>query len=292
MLNADDALNLFRAAPDRYLDVGAGEVAYRRVGTGPDVLFVHGWPANSATYRGLLPHLAPHVTCHLIDLVGAGQSRFDRSTPITIEQNIFNVKRVVDLLELDSIAAVGHNSGGMIARHALAGDPRLRAMALVNTEQPQGLTWRFRMFLIMRHLPAFSHILAWSAMNRTLRRSRWLLGDCFHDKALLDGSFEEFVMRPLRENPDRRWAAGRLLDSFATRYVDALAKLHQQITVPVSLVWGEHDPFFPLPWAREMVDTFEQATLHVVKHAKLFVHEEHPEEVAQAMLPTLLSPPA
>ena len=33
---------------------------------------------------------------------------------------------------------VGHDSGGLIARHALVGDPRLRAMALLDTEQPAG----------------------------------------------------------------------------------------------------------------------------------------------------------
>jgi pimeloyl-ACP methyl ester carboxylesterase len=46
------AADLFRHAPDRFLDVGGGgEVAYRRVGVGPDVLFVHGWPVSSATFR-------------------------------------------------------------------------------------------------------------------------------------------------------------------------------------------------------------------------------------------------
>ena len=54
-LTAADATDLFRRPPDRFLDVGAGEVAYRRVGTGPDVLFVHGWPVSGATFRHLLP---------------------------------------------------------------------------------------------------------------------------------------------------------------------------------------------------------------------------------------------
>ena len=58
--------------------------------------------------------------------------------------------------------------------------------------------------------------------------------------------------------------------------------------MPVQLVWGEGDPFFPLAWAREMVDTFADARLHVVAEAKLFAHEERPAEVAEAILPTLL----
>ena len=81
-----DAAELFRRPPLRYLDVGEGEVAYRRVGTGPDVLFVHGWPVSGATFRTLLPHLAPHVTCHLLDLVGAGSSRFGPDTVALAER--------------------------------------------------------------------------------------------------------------------------------------------------------------------------------------------------------------
>ncbi|MGH3584380.1 MAG: alpha/beta fold hydrolase, partial [Mycobacterium sp.] len=74
-ITAAEAADLFRAAPERFLDVGAGEVAYRTIGTGPDVLFVHGWPVSSATFRTLLPYLVDHVSCHLIDLPGAGSSR-------------------------------------------------------------------------------------------------------------------------------------------------------------------------------------------------------------------------
>ena len=111
-LTAEAASDIFRREPDRFLDVGAGEVALRTVGTGPDVLFVHGWPVSGATFRTLLPHLAEHVTCHIIDLPGAGSSRFSPDTPITIDQQIQNVRRVIDLLGVDCLAVVGHDSGG------------------------------------------------------------------------------------------------------------------------------------------------------------------------------------
>lgn len=52
---AADAADLFRREPARFLDVGTADVAYRIVGSGPDVLFVHGWPVSSATFRTLLP---------------------------------------------------------------------------------------------------------------------------------------------------------------------------------------------------------------------------------------------
>ena len=42
----------------------------------------------------------------------------------------------------------------------------------------------------------------------------------------------------------------QLLRSFDERYVRELADLHRRITVPVQLVWGDQDPFFPVAWAR------------------------------------------
>ncbi len=281
------ATELFRAEPDRFLDVGAGEVAYRRVGTGPDVLFVHGWPVSSATFRTLLPHLADHVTCHLIDFPGAGSSRFTADTPITIDNHIQSIRRVLDLLELSSVAVVGHDSGGMIARHALTGDRRLRAMGLINTEQPTGMSWRFKLFLSARHAPGLGGALGWAAGARRIRRSSFVFGGAFADASLLDGEFDELFLQPLHTSPGRRDAAARLLRSFDGRYVHELADLHARIDVPVQLVWGDRDPFFPVVWAREMVGTFPNARLAVVKDAGLFAHEERPAEVAEALLPTL-----
>lgn len=282
-----EATALFRAPPHRYLDVGGGEAAYYRVGRGPDVLFVHGWPVSGATWRLLLPHLAPHVTCHVIDFPGAGQSRFDADTPLSVAGHVETVRRVVDQLGLDDVAVVGHDSGGLIARHALVGDPRLRAVGLVNTEQPQGLAWRFRMFLVPRRLPGFGAFLGWALGQRWLRRSPLLLGDAFTDSSLVDGDFDAFFLRPIHEDRARRDAAVRLLRAFDTAYVHALGDVHARLDVPVQLVWGERDPFFPLAWARGMVDGFPDARLHVVEGASLFVHEERPEEVARALLPVL-----
>lgn len=281
-----EASDLFRREPDRFLDVGAGEAAYRRIGTGPDVLFVHGWPVSSATFRKLLPHLVDEVTCHLVDLPSAGSSQFDADTPMSIGQHIETVRRVVDLLELDRVAVVGHDSGGMIARHAMVGDTRLRAMGLVNTE-PADPSWRFRSFIASRRLPGLSAGLGWVAGKPRVRRSRLVFGDAFADRSLLDGEFDEFFFRPLREIPARRDAATRLLRSFDMRHVTELREIHGRIEVPVQLVWGDRDPFFPVARARAMVGEFPDARLHVVEGAGLFSHEERPAEVALALLPTL-----
>lgn len=285
-VTSHDAAELFRLEPPRFLDVGAGEVAYRRVGSGPDVLFVHGWPVSGATFRTLLPHLADHVTCHVIDLPGAGSSRFTSATTLSIEGHIRAVQQVIDQIGFEHVAVVGHNSGGLIARHAVAGDPRLRSLCLIDTE-PLRLGWRFRSFIAARHVPGFGRVLGWVAGKPGLRRQRIALGDAFADAGLLDGEFDEFFLRPLHESRAKQDAAVQVLKSFDLRYVRALAEIHQRITVPVQLIWGERDAFFPVASAQEMVASFLDARIHVVPGAGLFSHEERPEAVAAAMLPAL-----
>jgi pimeloyl-ACP methyl ester carboxylesterase len=237
-----------------------------------------------------LPHLAEHVTCHLIDLPSAGDSRFDAvDTPLSVDQHIISVRRVIDALGVDRIALVGHDSGGLIARHAAVGDGRVSALGLINTEPSQTVSWRFRAFLASRNLPGFGPALGWLAGKPKLRRNGFVLGDAFADRSLLDGEFDEFFLRPLNRDRARLDAAIRVLRSFdIARHVETLGDIHARLDMPVHLVWGDQDPFFPLPTAREEVATFPNASLSVIPGAGLFSHEERPADVAAALLPTLL----
>lgn len=287
-LDMCSAAEIFRQTPDDFIEVEKGALAYRKVGKGPDVLFVHGWPVSGATYRRLIPFLSQHVTCHFIDLVGAGNSRFENDSDISVAKSIEHVRHVVNHLNLNDVSLVGHDSGGMIARYAMAGDKRLRSMAMLDTEQPQGMSREFKQVVMMRHIPGIEHILAWAIMKPKLRNHPLILGGCFTDLSLLDGEFEEFFLAPINKDRKRRRGVGAFLKSFEMHYMDNLHKTHRDIKVPVKWVCGEDDPFFPLEWSKGIVDTFENASVHVVPGVKLFAHEEKPQEVAEAILPTLM----
>ncbi len=161
-------------------------------------------------------------------------------------------------------------------------------MGLINTEQPQGLTWRFKALLLARHVPGIAPALGWVLGQPRLRRNGLVLGNAFADSSLLEGEFDEFFLQPIHTIPARRDAAVRMLHGFDVERIHQLADVHRRITVPVRLVWGDQDPFFPLKWADEMVSTFPNAQLKVIKGAALFSHEERPVEVAEALLPVLL----
>ena len=55
-------------------------------------------------------------------------------------------------------------------------------------------------------------------------------------------------------------------------------------------VWGDADPVFPLANARAMVDELgPRARLAIIPGAKLFAHEDHPEDFAASARPFLES---
>ena len=159
-------------------------------------------------------------------------------------------------------------------------------MGLINTE-PSDPSWRFKSFIAARRMPGLAAGLGWIAGKPKLRRTKFVFGDAFVDRSLLDGDFAEFFFEPLANDSAKRRAAAALLRSFDMSHVTDLPGLHARIDVPVTLVWGAEDPFFPVDRARAMVAEFPHASIEVLDGVGLFSHEEAPAAVAAALLPTL-----
>ena len=95
-------------------------LAYRKTGSGPDLVFVHGWPLHGETWRDIVPRLADRFTCHVLDLPGTGRSEWNADTEITLRAHADAVLGAIEALGLSRVAFVSHDSGGAIARMAAA----------------------------------------------------------------------------------------------------------------------------------------------------------------------------
>ena len=58
------------SAPEvRFASLPQGRIAYRESGDGDPLLFVHGWPVSSLTWRKVIPALEPsHAIYHAAEL--------------------------------------------------------------------------------------------------------------------------------------------------------------------------------------------------------------------------------
>lgn len=283
-----DAAAPFRAPPQRFLDVPPHRLAYRRFGTGPDVVFVHGWPLTSATFRGLASLLAARFTCHLIDLPGSGQTESPDGAPLDFSSQARVLRSAVDQLDLRRYALLAHDSGGLIARLLAADDRRVTALVLGSTEIPGHTPALIEGLLAAAHAPGGAEALRQQMQSREVRHSDAAYGGCFADPSFIDGEFHELMVAPILGSP-ARWAQQiaivRTIDGSVD---DVLRDAHARITAPMLFVWGDADPIFPLTKARAMVAALEgRAQIAVIPGAKLFAHEERPADFAASALPFL-----
>lgn len=284
----DDTLERFLAAPSLHVDVAGTPMAYRRIGRGPDVVLVHGWPLAGTTYHGLVAALQDEFTCWVPDLPGAGGSPWRPEIRESFTGLASALTGFVDAVGLQRFALVGHDSGGGIARVSAAElGSRVDALVLSNTEIPghvaplvlwlqratrvPGAAWIFRRLLLR---------------SNAFLRSRLGFAGAFADvDAMLAGSFRRSCIEPLLRDPT---GALEMLRRADLGIAHRLPQIHQRIKAPLLCAWGDRDPFFPLPGAQQMVAHWPApARLEVLPGLKLFLHEEAPQRLAAAARPFL-----
>lgn len=283
----------FRSAPHRMLDIGHSKVASWTFGPGPetdalDVLFIHGWPLDGATFRRIVPYLAGAYRCHVIDLPGVGQTTSSPGAPIDFISHAASVQAAADALGLDRYAVLAHDSGGFVARLLAAEDPRVTGLVLSDTEIPGHTPALVIAFALLARTPVAT--LAMRAMLRSglLRRSALGFGGCFEDPAYVEGDFFELFIQPMLASDRAAWAQLSLLTTLHKGTMAALERAHPRVRVPVQLIWGSDDPFFPIEKAKRMAPQLGgPVTFETIPGAKLFPHEDHAETFARLARPFL-----
>jgi haloalkane dehalogenase len=104
-------------------------MAFREVGAGPPIVFLHGNPLSSRVWRDVLPHVAGRGRCLAPDLIGMG----DSGKP-DIAYRFADHARYLDAwltaLAVQDVVLVGYDWGGVLAMDWAARHPE-RARGLV-----------------------------------------------------------------------------------------------------------------------------------------------------------------
>ncbi len=270
--------------PKRWLDLGHARLPYWVIGTGPDLALVHGWPVDSRTWRRIVPLLAEHFTCHIIDLPGAGLSTWTDDTPRGCDGLTTCLAQALEKMDLDErFGFVAFDSGGGFARKVAAQMPeRMVGLALGNTETPKDYSGLFRAAL--RNGRRFgAKTVMWLGMQfPSMRDKAWKTSAT---DPVLRRELSDLFVRPLARDRRRFSGVFVLADGLAAEDFDGCYDAHKKITAPVRLIWGTDDPWFKLDAAKRMVEQFAgPTTLVEVDGGKLFAHEEFPRQFAEQVI--------
>lgn len=256
---------------------GAGEPLHVvDVGTGPTLLFVHGAPMWSYTWRGVIERLRGRFRCVAPDLPGFGAS--PPSGPSTVRAASVTIEALVRTLDLRNIVLIANDTGGAAAFGAATRFPdRIAGLVALST-----FAFELDAFARVRWMLRLASSAPFAWLNRktallprlvtTLgtpgrripgaQRRAWL--DAFAGAEQRDRSIG--MLGSLVRDPD-----------FLAEVERGLAALRQR---PLLTIFGADDPVrklgFPAAWA----EFFAKVEHCVVPNAAHFAHEDDPEAVA------------
>ena len=263
-------------------------IAYRDIGEGPTVLLLHGWPTDGRTFAPIVEALADHYRFVIPDLPGAGATPWSRNHDLSPAGHARVIEQFVAQLGIvDRLTVLGSDSGGMVARwFTSTTGPLVNGLVLLNTEIPgHRAPFQRRSRILARWLPGYT-----SVAMRQLRQPAFLaspagFGGTLSDHDLLLGSFRERFLEPLTASHAKMDAARRSFISLLNwKQLDQLAAVHARIMTPTWFIWGSDDLTFPLAPAKHMYQQFPNTREFItVENARLYVHEDRPDEVTQIL---------
>lgn len=282
----EDAARQYLDAPPETLDLGPTQLAFRRFGSGPDLLLVHGFPLSGFTWRRLLPELARHYRCHVPDLPGLGQTQWSAQTDFGWYGHARTLQSFMDRLGIGRCRVLAQDTGGSFARClALLDGARIERLALINTEIPGHRPPWIPLYQALLAVPGTTGLFRHLLRSPRFLRSGMGFGGCFADPGLIEGDFQQQFVAPLLDSPRRLEGMARYLRCLRDwAPVDRFARDHGRLAMPVRLIWGADDPTFPAAEARRMAGQFPRAELVEIPGARLLVHEEKPAAVLGAAL--------
>src|SRR5690349_17714311 len=110
-------------------------MAYRSFGSGPALVFIHGFPLSGFTWRFVVPALSARFTCHVFDSPGAGETRWKEENDFSFSGQAANYQRALEKLAPEGFSLMAQDTGATIAREiALRMGSRVNKLVAIDTE--------------------------------------------------------------------------------------------------------------------------------------------------------------
>jgi len=135
-----DSISLFEQVDHHYADNKGVKLHYVSTGSGPVILFVHGFPDFWYSWRHQMAGLAADYKVVAMDNRGYNKSDAPEGVEnYAIEKLLADVDAVISDLGVDKVILAGHDWGGVISwRFAMAYPDRVSKLIIANLTHPKG----------------------------------------------------------------------------------------------------------------------------------------------------------
>ncbi len=257
---------------------GSYAVHYIEKGIGSKhILFLHGFRANTFTWRHLIDPLAQagyHVW--VIDLLGFGFSDKPSQVPYGLDFFTEQINAFMKGQQISHAHLVGNSMGGGLALGMAVNYPhRVDSLTLIAA---LGYPLEFSFYLTIGK--NFGHLIA-PFLGPTLIRKG--LEDIVYRKEIITNEQIEAYSLPYRF-PGGTHASTMILENFDNQQLLALSQRFSKVFHPILLIWGDRDKLIPMTHYECFIRDFPASDRVLIKNCGHIPQEEAPEEVVTSLI--------
>lgn len=256
------------------IETSAGPVHLRATGSGPPLLFLHGFFVSGAIWDAVVADLSEDHTCVIVDLPFGGHTE-----PMRPDADL-SVGGVADIISVVAArfgpcTVIGNDTGSVVAQLLALRHPTVVSRLVLSSHEaydnfPPGISGR-------AHVAATRTTVGAQIL---LNATRWRIGR----RAVYGG----LAARPVTADQAETWTRSarsdtRVLDDFrsASQAIDpaitrGIAHALDQIVVPILVLWGNEDALMPTQHGVRTADPVARGSFEIVERARTLIPHDNP----------------
>jgi len=269
-------------APAKSATLSQGTVRYRETGSGPAVLFVHGFLTDATLWRKVVPELGPELRCITPDWplgshTVAMRPEADLSPPGVAQV----VADFIAELGLDDVTLVGNDTGGAICQLVASNHPeRLGRLVLTPCDAYDNfLPPMFRPLQTIARVPGAIWPIAQGMRLTPLRHAPNAFG--WLAKHGPDPAVTRAWIEPSLTSREVRRDIAKLLTGISSRYTIEAAEQLSRFERPTLIAWAPEDRFFKFKYGERLAAAIPGARLERIEDSWTYVSEDQPRRTAE-----------
>jgi pimeloyl-ACP methyl ester carboxylesterase len=272
------------AAERKEIDLPAGRIRYREVGSGKPIVFVHGYLVDGRLWDGVVDRLSDRFRCLAPDWpIGAQQIAMSPDADLTPYGIAATIAAFLNALDLEDVTIVGNDSGGAMSQVLVTRHPeRIGRMVLTNCDThenfPPGM---FKAMVPLAKLPGGMAALSLPFRSATIARAAF---KPFARTRIPDQLIASWMQPGMQDRGVRR-DLQKVTAGMNKRYTLEAAQKLRGSELPILLTWAPGDKYFPISYAERLAGEAGNARLVQIPDAKTFVALDQPQRLAEEIAP-------
>jgi pimeloyl-ACP methyl ester carboxylesterase len=257
-----------------------GRVAYRELGEGEPILFVHGLLVDGRLWDGVSAQLAERFRCLVPDWpMGAHLTAMNADADLSPRGQAEIIVAFMDALGLERATIVGNDTGGAVSQMFTAAHPdRVERLILTNCDTFEHFPpFPFNGLPLIARLPGGTSVLQAPFRIGAVRRMAFAP----LAKHRIDPQLVDAWLAPAAADSEIKRDLTKFLRGVRKQELIEADERLRSFERPVRFLWGSDDRFFKRSHAERLAATLPDARIADVAEARTFVPLDQPKRVAE-----------